>query len=141
MTDVHEPSVRSFNMSRIKSKNTKPELIVRKFLFAQGLRFRLHAKELPGKPDLVFPKYKTVVFVNGCFWHHHENCKFSKIPETRKDFWESKILRTTIKDQENWIELTNLGWRVIKIWECELKAGKRQITLENLVSLIKIENA
>ena len=91
MTDVHEPEIRSYNMSRIHSKDTKPEMAVRRFLFCQGFRYRLHVKHLPGTPDIVLPKYNTVVFVNGCFWHGHKRCKAAKLPETRKVFWANKI--------------------------------------------------
>lgn len=122
-------------MSRIKSKNTKPELIVRKFLFAQGLRFRLHAKELPGKPDLVFPKYRTVVFVNGCFFHAHD-CKYFKIPETRKEWWQEKITKNKLRDEKNIKKLNALGWKVIEFYECQLKEGKGPTSLTELLKLI-----
>src|SRR5215203_2449784 len=110
MADVHDKKTRSYNMSQIKGKNTKPEILVRKYLHAQGFRFRLHVKNLPGKPDIVLPKYKTVIFVHGCFWHGHKNCKFSKLPTTRTDFWKMKIKRNSELDKlyksllicENW---------------------------------------
>ncbi len=91
MADVHDKKTRSYNMSRIRSKNTKPEIIIRKFLFSQGFRYRLHDKKLPGKPDIVLPRYETVIFVNGCFWHGHKNCKFFVLPKTRSEWWENKI--------------------------------------------------
>ena len=101
MTDVHEPEVRSYNMSRIRSKDTKPELIVRKFLFSKGYRYRLNVKSLPGKPDIVLPKYKTVIFVHGCFWHGHEGCKYFVVPKTRTKWWLEKINRNKQKEKEN----------------------------------------
>ncbi len=119
-------------MSQVKSKNTKPEILVRKFLFSEGFRYKLHDKTLPGKPDLVFPKFKTVLFINGCFWHGHDNCKYSTIPETRKEWWLNKITATKRKDNENALKLQQMGWKVIKIWGCELKSGKRELTFNNL---------
>ena len=120
MADVVTPAVRSRMMSGIKAKNTHPELIVRKFLHAKGLRFRLHVKNLPGKPDIVLPKYKTVVFVHGCFWHHHAGCKYAAKPNTRSDFWEKKLSDNVARDQYQMAALQGLGWRVIVVWECEL---------------------
>lgn len=119
--DVHSRKQRSYNMSRIKGKNTKPELLVRKFLFAKGFRFRLHDKKLPGKPDIVLPKYKTVIFVNGCFWHGHKGCKYFVPPKTRAKWWTAKIKNTQIRDRKTKVELIKLGWRVINLWECEIK--------------------
>src|SRR5665647_1060941 len=94
MADVHDKQTRSYNMSQIKGKNTKPEMLVRKFLFSKGFRYRLHVKNLPGKPDILLPKYKTIIFVNGCFWHGHENCMYYVIPKTRTEWWLDKINRT-----------------------------------------------
>lgn len=136
MTDVHEPEVRSYNMSQIRGKDTKPEMIVRKFLFAHGFRFRLHDKKLPGKPDLVLAKYKTVIQIHGCFWHGHKGCKYFTIPSTRKDWWLNKINRTKEKDSENEAALDQLGWRTIVVWECDLKPGRREETLEKLLSTL-----
>ena len=133
MTDVHDKETRSFNMSRIKGKNTKPEIIVRKFLFSKGFRYRLHAKDLPGKPDIVLPKYKTVIFVNGCFWHGHENCRYFVIPKTRADWWLKKIYGNKQKDSENFLQLTQLGWKIVTIFECELKQDKLNLTLNMLL--------
>ena len=113
---------RSKNMSAIKSKNTKPEIIVRKFLHSKGYRFRIHRKDLPGCPDIVLPKYKTVIFVNGCFWHRHEGCKYKTTPKTRKDFWENKFNENIKRDKNNFKELKNLNWKVLVIWECELNS-------------------
>jgi DNA mismatch endonuclease, patch repair protein len=136
MTDVHEPAVRSYNMSRIRSKNTKPELLVRKFLFAKGYRYSLHNKLLPGKPDLTLPKYRTVIFVHGCFWHGHEGCKYFVIPKTRTDWWISKINRNKYLDKENILKCSLIGWKVIIIYECELKKEQREITFNNILNLL-----
>ncbi len=136
MTDVHNKKTRSYNMSRIKGKNTKPEMLVRKFLFANGFRYRLNAKILPGKPDIVLPKYKTVIFINGCFWHGHKGCKYFVVPKTRTEWWLNKIKETQKRDRENKIQLNILGWKVITIWECELKPEKRKETLELLINSI-----
>ena len=113
--------VRSRNMSAIKSKNTKPEIIVRKLLHSMGYRFRLHKKDLPGSPDIVLPKYKTVIFVHGCFWHRHHNCKFATTPKTRTEFWENKFKENIERDIRNQNKLQNLGWKSRIIWECEIK--------------------
>ena len=137
MADVHDQKTRSYNMSRIRGKNTKPEMLVRRFLFANGFRYRLNVKTLPGKPDIVLPKYKTVIFVNGCFWHGHEGCKYFKIPETRTEWWIEKINGTQKRDREAEIQLNVLGWKVITIWECELKNDSQNKTLNRL---LKIKN-
>lgn len=121
MTDVHNKVTRSYNMSRIRSKNTQPEILVRKFLFANGFRYRINDKRLPGKPDIVLPKYKTVIFVNGCFWHGHENCKYFKLPSTRTEWWKEKIEGNIKNDIKTHTILTEDGYRVIVIWECEIK--------------------
>lgn len=115
MADVHDKQSRSYNMSQIKGKNTKPEMLVRKFLFSKGFRYRLHVKNLPGKPDLVLPKYKTIIFINGCFWHGHENCKYYVIPKTRTEWWVQKIMDTQTRDQFAKKELEKLGWNTIII--------------------------
>ena len=120
MTDVHDKATRSYNMSQIKGKDTKPELIVRRFLFANGFRYRLHVKDLPGKPDIVLPKYKTVIFVNGCFWHGHENCKYFKLPKTRMNWWKEKIDKNKLNDKINIGKLKDINYNVITIWECEI---------------------
>ena len=134
MADVHDKSTRSFNMSRIRSKNTKPEILVRKFLFSQGFRFRIHAKTLPGKPDIVLPKYKTVIFIHGCFWHGHEDCKFFVIPKTRTKWWLKKINGNKQKDGENFLRLEAVGWNIKTIFECELKGNLLNQTLNLLVN-------
>lgn len=139
MADVHEPEVRSYNMSRIRGKDTKPEMIVRKFLFADGFRYRLHDTKLPGKPDIVLRKYKTIIFIHGCFWHGHEGCKFFVVPKTRTQWWLEKINRNKGKDRDSTILLENEGWKIITIWECELKKDKREDTLDNLNKRLKEE--
>jgi len=137
MTDVHTPEIRSFNMSRIKSKNTKPEILVRKFLFSKGFRYRLHSSKLPGKPDLIFPKYKTVIFVNGCFWYGHEGCKYFIVPKTKTEWWINKIYKTRQRDEENTEKLEKSGWKVLTIFECQLKNDYMQDTLNELVNKIQ----
>ena len=136
MTDVQNLSTRSFNMSRIKGKNTRPEMLVRKFLFANGFRYRLHVKNLPGHPDIVLPKYKTVIFVNGCFWHGHKGCRYFVLPKTRMEWWLQKIKGTWVRDKDAEIKLQVLGWKVIVIWECELKNINLTATLSGLLSKI-----
>ena len=108
-------------MSAIKSKNTKPEIKVRKVLHSMGYRFRLHSKDLPGSPDIVLPKYKTVIFVHGCFWHRHENCKYASIPKTRQEFWNKKFEENIKRDSEIQEKIKILDWRSVVIWECETK--------------------
>lgn len=138
MTDVHDKKTRSFNMSRIKGKNTKPEILVREFLYKNGFRYRLNYKKLPGKPDIVLPKYKTVIFVNGCFWHGHENCKDFVIPKTRTEWWLEKISGTKQRDLSKKQELESLGWRVKIIWECQLKTDKRPQVFNDLIVFLKV---
>jgi len=133
MADVHEPEVRSYNMSKIKGKDTKPEILVRKFLHANGYRYRLHDKKLPGKPDIVLKKHNTVIFIHGCFWHGHEGCKYYVIPKTRTQWWLNKINRNKEKDKESTETLQKEGWNIITIWECELKKEKRENTLQKLI--------
>ena len=120
--EIHKVSEqRSRNMSDIKSKNTKPEIAVRKLLHSMGYRFRLHRKDLPGSPDIVLPKYKTVIFVHGCFWHRHENCKYASTPKTRQEFWEAKFRENINRDKLNQENLSSKGWKIIIVWECEIK--------------------
>ncbi len=118
--DVHTKAQRSFNMSQVKGKNTKPELVIRSLLWHNGYRYRLYSKKLPGKPDLVFPSRKKVIFVNGCFWHKH-NCKYFKWPSSRQNFWRKKICDTVVRDQNNYKDLAALGWKVLVVWECDIK--------------------
>lgn len=121
MVDTLSPKKRSWNMSRIKSSNTKPELKVRSLLHRKGYRFRLHRKDLPGKPDIVLQKYKTVIFVHGCYWHRHKGCKYAYNPKSRIGFWQNKFSQNVERDKENYETLKSLGWNVIVVWECELK--------------------
>lgn len=137
MADVHEPEIRSYNMSQISGKDTKPEMMVRKFLHANGFRYRLHVKNLPGIPDLVLPKYNSVIFVHGCFWHAHEGCKYFKLPQTRSDWWKEKLFNNKVRDERHIEKLKEEGWNVIVVWSCELKPQKRNVTLKNLVSSLR----
>ncbi len=130
--DNHSKEVRSYNMSRIRSINSKPETIVRKYLFSKGLRYRKNVKTLPGKPDIVLTKYKTIVFVNGCFWHGHQNCKYFVMPKSNTEYWNKKILNNIARDEVTYQQLSELGWNVIIVWECQLKKDKRENTLEYL---------
>ena len=136
MTDVHSKVTRSFNMSQIRSKGTKPEILVRKYLFSKGFRYRLNVKNLPGTPDIVLAKYKTVIFINGCFWHGHENCKYYVLPKTREDWWIKKITHNKILDVENSAKLKANGWNVLVIFECELKKDKRERTLSEIATYL-----
>lgn len=116
-----KPMTRSQNMARVKSKNTKPEVFLRKLLWHKGFRYRLNYKELPGSPDLYIPKYRVAIFVNGCFWHMHENCKYSSIPKNNHEFWENKLEGNVKRDKQNYIKLENIGIKVIVVWGCEIK--------------------
>ena len=136
MADVHSPEKRSYNMSRIGSKNTKPEEKVRKYLFSRGFRYRKNDVRLPGKPDIVLPKYKTVIFVNGCFWHKHEGCKYFVWPKNNAEFWKSKIETNVERDQRQKAALQSQGWKVIVIWECELKSTGFEETMDHVVQKI-----
>ena len=135
MADNHSKEVRSKNMSHVRSTNSKPEEIVRKYLFSQGFRYRKNVKKLPGCPDIVLPKYHTVIFVNGCFWHKHD-CPRFVWPSSNLDYWKPKILRNVERDQINTEKLRSLGWRVITIWECELKKSLRDARLDALAAEI-----
>lgn len=140
--DNHSKEIRSYNMSRIRSTGSKPEEIVRKYLFSKGLRYRKNDKALPGKPDIVLPKYRTIVFVNGCFWHGHSNCKNFVMPKSNTEYWQNKISRRIMKDTETYDKLTEMGWNVLIIWECQLKKETRdrslQYLLYNIVRNIKL---
>jgi len=129
--DVLTVEQRRLNMSRIRGRDTRPELAVRKALHASGLRYRIHVRELPGRPDFVFPKYRVAVFVNGCFWHGHR-CALFKTPATRTDFWLSKIERTCARDRENAAALLRSGWRIVTVWECALK-GRARIAVSDVI--------
>lgn len=130
--DRHSKETRSYNMSKIRAKDSKPEVIVRKYLFSKGLRYRKNDKRLPGTPDIVLPKYKTVVFVNGCFWHGHAGCKYFVVPKTNTEFWVNKIDKNIERDNIAYKRLNDMGWNVIVIWECELKKDKIDNTLAYL---------
>lgn len=137
MTDIHSKETRSYNMSQVKARDTKPELIVRRFLFSNKLRYRLYDKKLQGKPDIVLRKYKTIIFIHGCFWHGHENCKYSALPKTRIEFWSDKIESNKKRDKKNIDQLKSDGWNVLIVYECELKKGKQEHTLNNILSNIQ----
>lgn len=128
--DTVSKTVRSRIMSSVRSKDTKPELVVRKWLHRRGFRFRLHAKTLPGHPDIVLPKYKTVVFVNGCFWHRHEGCKRATVPETNRQLWLDKFQKTVERDRINYEKLAGMGWEVLVVWECQIMNGTYKQILE-----------
>ena len=136
MADNHSKEVRSRNMSRIRSTDNKPEEIVRKFLFSQGFRYRKNDKKLPGKPDIVLPKYRTVIFVNGCFWHKHD-CPRFVWPSSNQDYWRPKILGNVERDKKNVGQLRSQGWNVIVVWECELKKAARDERLYALCREIR----
>lgn len=137
MTDIKTPEQRSRNMAAIKGKDTKPEMIVRKYLFSRGLRYRVNNRKLSGAPDIVLKKYKTVVFIDGCFWHGHEGCKYFRVPKSNVQFWKEKIERNVARDFRNEAELKALGWRVIRVWECEIKTlAQREEYLKHLFDLI-----
>ncbi len=137
MADVHSPEVRSYNMSKIRGTDTKPEVAVRKYLFSRGFRYRKNVKKLPGSPDIVLHKYHTCIFVNGCFWHKHNGCKFFVWPKSNADFWKQKIETNVSRDKKNYELLAEDGWNVDVIWECELKhdfTGTMEYVINNLNS-------
>jgi len=132
MADVLTREQRRLNMSRIRGKDTKPEMLIRRGLHARGLRYRLHDRSLPGRPDLVFPKYSTVVFIHGCFWHAH-GCSLSKFPQTRQDFWTAKLLANAQRDRQATETLTSAGWRVLIVWECAIRGAGRHNEHEHMI--------
>ena len=136
MVDKFTKETRSYVMSQIKGKDTKPEIIVRKYLFSKGLRFRKNDKRYPGSPDIVLPKYKTVVFVHGCFWHLHDGCKHAVMPKSNVDYWKKKLYGNKERDKRNQEKLEEMGWNVIIVWECQLKKDKREQTLGKLYEQI-----
>lgn len=137
MPDVLTPEQRSHCMAAIKGKDTKPELIVRKYLFSRGLRFRIYNRKLPGTPDVVLRKYRTVIFIDGCFWHGHEGCKYFKLPKSNAHFWRQKIVMNMARDYANNVDLKLAGWKVLRVWECEIKTkDRREKTLNNLYASI-----
>ena len=125
MADIKTPEERSRNMAAIRSNDTKPEITVRRYLHRCGYRYGLHNKNLPGKPDIVLRKYKTVIFIHGCFWHGHENCKYYRLPKSNVEFWQSKVEANRARDKRVEVELQAKGWRVLTIWECDLKTKER----------------
>jgi DNA mismatch endonuclease, patch repair protein len=133
MADVHDKVTRSYNMSRIRSTNTKPEMLVRRYLHSRGFRYRLHDKKLPGKPDIVLPKYKTVIFIHGCFWHGHDGCRYYVVPKTRTEWWLNKINTNIANDFKAAKALKKEGWRIINLWECDLKPANVEKTLFSLL--------
>lgn len=137
MADVMTPKQRSRCMAAVKGKDTKPEMIVRKYLFSRGMRFRVQVRKLPGNPDIVLPKYKTVILVNGCFWHGHEDCKYFRLPKSNVEFWKEKIKRNIERDRESMQALLDLGWKIIRVWECELRnKANRENTLNKIYKSI-----
>lgn len=132
MADVHSKEQRSYNMSRIRSSETKPEIVVRKYLFSKGLRYRKNDKRFPGKPDIVLPKYRTVIFVHGCFWHQHQGCRYSVVPSTNQEYWQKKLSSNRERDIAVKSKLESDGWRVLTVWECQLKNLTQEDTLSNL---------
>src|SRR5260221_14631094 len=136
MADVHTKEIRSYNMSRIRSTNTKPEMLVREFLHANGFRYKLHDKTLPGKPDIVLTKYKTVIFVHGCFWHGHKGCKYFVVPKTRTDWWLNKINGNIANDIKTMKALKKEGWKIINLWECNLRPLTITKTLQTLLKKV-----
>lgn len=135
--DVHTKEVRSYNMSRIRGTNTKPEETVRKYLFSKGFRYRKNVRDLPGKPDIVLPKYKTVIFVNGCFWHMHEGCRYFVWPASNQEFWRAKLEGNSKRDKDNEYKLRQMGWNVLTIWECQLKKEIIEKTLSDVIRKIE----
>ncbi len=132
MADIFSKEQRHHVMAAIRGRNTKPEMLVRKFLFSRGFRYRLCHPRLPGHPDLVLRKYRTVIFVNGCFWHGHENCRYYRLPQTNTEFWQAKIERNQKRDKEKQCQLAVMGWHCITVWECQLNPKFRERTLESL---------
>lgn len=130
--DTLSPHQRHMNMVAIKGKDTKPEIIVRKYLWHRGFRYLLNDRRLPGRPDIVLKKYRTCIFVNGCFWHGHEGCRYYVVPKSNTEFWKKKIARNIERDREEQQQLAKLGWHCITVWECELKKDRRESTLESL---------
>ena len=130
--DNHTKEVRSYNMSQIKSTNSKPEELVRKYLFSKGLRYRKNVKTLPGKPDIVLSKYKTIIFVNGCFWHGHKDCRYFVMPKSNTEYWNKKIDNNIKRDELVYQQLSESGWNILIVWECELKKDRKENTLEYL---------
>lgn len=127
-------------MGRVRGKDTRPEMIVRRLAHAMGMRFRLHRADLPGKPDLVFPKYRAVVFVHGCFWHRHPGCRKASTPKSNTEFWQEKFERNVERDKRNSVELEKAGWRVVVIWECETKSSDAEFKIREALNDIRKSN-
>ncbi len=134
--DVHSKDIRSYNMSRIKNTRTKPEMIVRRFFHKNGLRYSVNEKSMPGRPDIVLKKYNAVVFINGCFWHLHDDCRYAKIPKTNTEWWLEKLKQNKARDEANMRKLREMGWRVFIIWECQLKVENDKL-LSDILDKIK----
>ncbi|MDO5761648.1 MAG: very short patch repair endonuclease [Bacteroidales bacterium] len=143
MADKMTPEQRSKCMSKIRSRNTRPEMIVRRFLFSHGFRYRIHARPLPGTPDVVIVGLRTCIFINGCFWHGHEGCTMYRMPQTNVDYWTKKIEHNRQRDHETRLRLKSMGWHMVEVWECQLKPKQREETLRGLLrtlNLISLEN-
>ena len=138
MADIFDKEKRSEIMSKISGKNTKPELIIRKALFAEGYRYRLHRKDLPGNPDMVFPSRKKVIFINGCFWHGH-NCKKAALPETHREFWEKKLNGNKERDKRNLVKLKAMGWKNLVIWQCQIKKSTLKTQIDKIKAFLESE--
>lgn len=134
--DVHTPEQRHRNMAAIRGRHTKPEVLVRRLLHAMGYRFRLHCKHLPGCPDIVLPRYKKAIFVNGCFWHRHEGCRYATTPASNSEFWQKKFRENVMRDQANYELLAEQGWRIVVVWECQLKCKDENFLREELKNMI-----
>ena len=139
LTDIVDRKTRSRMMAGIRGKDTKPELVLRRALHAHGFRYRLHAKALPGKPDIVFPKFKAVIFVHGCFWHRHQDCRYATTPATRPEFWAQKFEGNVKRDARNLADIRSAGWRTAVVWECVLKARDVETLAERLSNWLRLE--
>ena len=137
--DTHSKAQRSFNMSRIRSRDTVPEMIVRRLLFSMGYRYRVNSKDLPGKPDIVFTRKRKVIFVHGCFWHRHADCRYATMPNTNTNFWHAKFNRTKERDKENYQSLKLMGWEYIVIWECKIKKGNTGYLKNRLQKFLRMQ--
>ena len=137
--DTHSKAQRSFNMSRIRSRDTVPEMIVRRLLFSMGYRYRVNSKDLPGKPDIVFTRKRKVIFVHGCFWHRHADCRYATMPNSNTNFWHAKFNRTKERDKENYESLKLMGWEYIVIWECKIKKGNTGYLKNRLQKFLRMQ--
>lgn len=137
MADIVDKTTRSWMMASIRSKDTKPELVLRSALHAAGFRFRLHSQHLPGHPDIVLPKYRTAIMVHGCFWHRHPGCRFATMPTSNREFWDRKFIANVARDAKNAKDIIEAGWNLVVVWECELKQPIRQETIEKVMHRIR----